>query len=82
MRIATWNIGGGFIKSDKDIYETEEVGYFIEELQKIQPDIACFQEVHISLHTNQCELIAKALGFDFFVVETIADSHIQNDQKL
>lgn len=40
MRIATWNIGGGFISfKQKHKFDTEDIGYFIDELKKIQPDI-------------------------------------------
>lgn len=49
MRVATWNIGGGFIESNqKHEYDIEDVNYFIKELKSINPDIVCFQEIHVS----------------------------------
>ena len=83
MRIATWNIGGGFISSDKkQEYDLENIQYFIDELKSIQPDIVCFQEAHVSNNNNQPEKIAEALNFDFVRTEFIADSHLKDGEKL
>lgn len=83
MRIATWNIGGGFISSEqKHEFDTEDIGYFIDELKKIQPDIICFQEIHVSENNNQPKMIAKSLGFKFCEVESIANSHLKDGEKL
>lgn len=83
MRIATWNIGGGFILSEqKHEFDTEDLSYFIDELKKIQPDIVCLQEVHVSENNNQPKIIAKALGFEFYQIESIADSHLKSGEKL
>lgn len=83
MRIAIWNIGGGFISSEqKHEFDIENIGYFIDELKKIQPDIVCFQEIHVSENNNQPKMIAKALGFGFNKVESIADSHLKSGEKL
>lgn len=83
MRIATWNIGGGFIYSDQnDVFDVEKIEYFIDELKKIQPDIVCFQEIHVSQNNNQPKIIAEALGFGFFETETISDSHVKDGEKL
>lgn len=83
MRIATWNIGGGFISSkQKHKFDTEDIGYFIDELKKIQPDIICFQEIHVSENNDQPKMIAKSLGFKFCEVESIANSHLKDGEKL
>ncbi len=83
MRVATWNIGGGFISSNqKHEFNTEDINYFIDELKKIQPDVICFQEIHVSENNNQPKVIAKALGYKFFKTETIADSHLKDGEKL
>ncbi len=83
MRIATWNIGGGFIYSNlKDAFDLEQIEYFIDELKKISPDIVCFQEIHVSKKNDQPKIIAKALGFDYVITESIADSHLKEGEKL
>jgi len=83
MRIATWNIGGGFISSSqKHKFDLENIDYFINELQKIKPDIVCFQEIHVSENNNQPKMIAEALGFEFAEFESIADSHLKDGEKL
>ena len=83
MRIATWNIGGGFILSDqKQEFDLENIDYFIDELQKIKPDVVCFQEIHVSENNDQPKMIAKALGFEFVEVESIADSHLKDNEQL
>jgi len=83
MRIATWNIGGGFISSDqKHEFDTEDISYFIDEIKKIQPDIICFQEIHVSENNDQPKMIAKALGYKSLKTEIIADSHLKDGEKL
>lgn len=90
MKIVSWNIAGGHLltKNVKDAigYEKEDLDYFISNLKKLQADIICFQEVHISKDgkENQVELIAKKLGFKYFAVEHYAGaaSHIKAGQLL
>jgi len=83
MRIATWNIGGGFIESkQKYEYDFENINYFIDELKKINPDIVCFQEIHISKKNDQPKIIAEHLNFQHITTHSIADSHLKDDEKL
>lgn len=83
MRIATWNIGGGFIySSQKHEFDLEKVEYFINELKSIKPDIVCFQEIHVSKDNNQPKIFANALGFRYLKTESIADSHLKDGEKL
>lgn len=83
MRIATWNIGGGFISSQKNhVYDIEDIAYFIDELKKIDPDVVCLQEVHISEGHNQAEMIAHGLGFEYFETQKLADSHLVEGEDL
>ncbi len=83
MRIATWNIGGSFISSDqKNKYDLENIDYFIDELKSINPDIVCFQEIHVSKKNDQPKIIANALDFKYFKTFSIADSHLKNNEKL
>ncbi len=83
MRIATWNIGGGFVSSNSDLeFDIENIGYFIRELKGINPDIVCFQEIHVSKENDQPKIIAKELGLGFVSTEIIADSHLKDGEQL
>lgn len=83
MRLATWNIGGGFITQNQDLnFDLENLDYFIEELAKITPDIVCLQETHESEHSSQPRKIANALGFSSVVTEATAPSHIKDEERL
>lgn len=83
MIVATWNIGGGFISSDqKHEYDKEDISYFINELKSINPDIVCFQEIHVSEKNNQPKIIADSLGFQYIATHSIADSHLKENEKL
>ncbi len=83
MRVATWNIGGGFISlNQKDEYDFEDINYFIKELKAINPDIVCFQEIHLSEKNNQPKIIADSLNFQYIATHSIADSHLKDNEKL
>lgn len=83
MRLATWNIGGGFVSTgEKLVFDLENLGYFIDELQKIQPDVVCFQEIHVSRNNDQPKLISEALNLPFIRTESIAGSHIKDGEML
>jgi endonuclease/exonuclease/phosphatase family metal-dependent hydrolase len=83
MRIASWNIGGGFISTDgTDEYNSSDIDYIATNLKEINPDIVCLQEVHKSEDLDQASFLAKELGLDFFHSESTADSHLQDGQKL
>jgi len=82
MRIATWNIGGGFVLSNKNKYDIENLNYFIGELKATNADIICFQEVHYSNNNDQAKIIANHLGFEYSKTHPLADSHLKDDEKL
>lgn len=83
MRIATWNIGGGFISQKKDNnFKIEDINYFVKELKYINPDVICLQEVHESKNNNQSQIIAKNLGLKFVKTKVIAKSHLKSGEKL
>ena len=83
MRIATWNIGGGFILSEqKREYDLEDIDYFIHELKSSKAEIICLQEIHISENNDQPKIIAEGLGYQYFEAESIADSHLKDDERL
>ena len=83
MKIATWNIGGGFISKNNNLdFNEENLDYFVEEIKKINPDIICLQETHTSENTNQPKEIAKKLGYNYFRTKKVSDSHLKINQKL
>jgi|GEM_PF-1723526 len=83
MRIATWNIGGSFVSSrSKNTYDREDINYFIEELKSINPDIVCFQEIHVSRDNDQSKILSDSLGLQYLATYSIADSHLKDGEKL
>jgi endonuclease/exonuclease/phosphatase family metal-dependent hydrolase len=83
MRIATWNIGGGFVLSNqKNEYDLEDINYFAGELKRVNPDIVCFQEIHVSEKNIQPKIIADSLGFQYIATHSIADSHLKDGEKI
>jgi exonuclease III len=54
LRIATWNIGGGFVSSSmENRFDSENLSYFTSELEKLNGDVICLQEVHLPLSQHQ-----------------------------
>ncbi|MBT4604650.1 hypothetical protein HOC01_03355 [archaeon] len=83
MKVATWNIGGGFVLNpETKKYDISDLDYFIDSLRKIDADLVCLQEVHyLSDLDNQAAKIADSLGMKY-VIFTHANSHIVSGQKL
>lgn len=85
IRVATWNIAGGHTAaSTKQFdYEGENVDYFCSELQKVNPDIICLQEVHTSQDgTSKAHSVAQKLGCDFVYNSPFSSSHIDRSKQL
>jgi len=59
-------------------YDIENIKYIINELNKVNLDILCFQEIHES----QVKQIADSLWYKYFSFEIIADSHLKDWEKL
>ncbi len=85
MKIVSWNIAGGHLLTahvkDAIGYEEENLDYFIKKLKKINPDIICLQETHISKDekVNQTKEVAAAFGYRYFSTHIYAgrESHIK-----
>jgi len=85
MKIVSWNIAGGHLMTSnvKDAigYEEENLDYFIQHLKKINPDIICLQETHISKDEklNQTKEIAQAFDYKYFSTHIYEgrESHIK-----
>lgn len=90
MQITTvqWNIGGGkILRSGSDpitmsSYSEDGLDYIVDYLRTIQPDIITLQEIHINDALNQAEYIASKLGMEYWISDALADSHIEEGQKL
>ena len=90
MRIVSWNIAGGHTfegkVEDASSYDRENLDYFIEQLERVQPDIISLQEAHTPVDQNsdsQAQTIAGALGYEFVVNHPYFDrSHIEQQQRL
>ena len=90
MQITTvqWNIGGGkILKSGSDpitmsSYSEDGLDYIVDHLKTVQPDIITLQEIHINDELNQAEYIAGKLGMQYWISDMLADSHIEEGQKL
>lgn len=81
IRVATWNIGGGYIKSNGDRYDLENLPYFIDAIRAADCDIVCLQEAHTFSATDSCGQIAdiseKLLVPNRFCVP-ISESHLRD----
>lgn len=63
-------------------FSSEDMEYYSNELKKIDPDVVCFQEIHVSENGSQPEMIANILGLDYVRYQITADSHIKNGEGL
>lgn len=80
MRIVTWNIGGGFVSSGKGFIK-EDLNYFITVLKILNPDIICFQEIHLGLE-DQTKIIAQSLKYPYYCVTPYDSSHLKENNQL
>lgn len=79
IRICTWNVGGGLIRSDRNVFEIEDYGYFRSALIEIGADIVCVQESHSGMDCSedQLALLAAALGLPHVVSQVLSQSHLK-----
>ncbi|MCP4359922.1 MAG: endonuclease/exonuclease/phosphatase family protein [Chloroflexi bacterium] len=89
LRIATWNIGGGFISANNgNSFDEENLPYFASELKKLNCDIVCLQEVHLSISPNQPDqaaILSSLLNYPFQEIcacDFERPSHLKSDQLL
>jgi endonuclease/exonuclease/phosphatase family metal-dependent hydrolase len=82
IRMATWNIGGGYVSTDGHLsYGCQDIAYFADVLREISPDIVCLQEAHISAQMDQPAWLAKTLGLHV-VSHVYEDSHLHPQCQL
>lgn len=88
IKTVQWNIGGGkFLTEGADpsllkSYREDGLPKIIEILHAINPDIITLQETHASDGHSQPEEIAKALGYEGWINDEWADSHVEEGQRL
>jgi endonuclease/exonuclease/phosphatase family metal-dependent hydrolase len=88
LKSIQWNIGGGKIRKTKSVasdpssYAIEGMDYVIQKIVDANPDIVSLQETHTKGDYSQVELIAKALGYKYWVNDAYADSHVSEGFKL
>lgn len=88
LKSVTWNIGGGkSIKPGEDpmllaSYAVDGIEGIARWLKQNEPDIIALQEVHGDDRSNQIEYIANYLGYDYYLFDPVAISHIDSTQSL
>ncbi len=84
MRIATWNIGGGFIHSgDETKFDVEDLNYFISELKKLKPDLVSLQEaLFVENEQNQVVELGKTLSFPHVAYRVHSASHLKQGTSI
>jgi endonuclease/exonuclease/phosphatase family metal-dependent hydrolase len=80
MKIATWNINGGFVPVDGQ--DQADLAYYTSSLKSISPDMVCLQEVLISENRNQACEIADDLGMEHVAYFAIGKSHLTEHDQL
>jgi endonuclease/exonuclease/phosphatase family metal-dependent hydrolase len=90
MQLTTvqWNIGGGKIRdTDSDAtlpasYRLDGLAHIYETLKDISPDIITLQETHAADGTNQTQVLAERLGYNYWTNDEYADSHVEDGFRL
>lgn len=88
IRAAQWNIGGSYIRSidtapdNHRSYNFCNLSYISEYLQKYNPDVIAFQEIHCSESESQAEVISQKLGLNYFVLDSYDVSHVNPNYML
>lgn len=88
IKTIQWNIGGGKAKATESTthliseYNVDYLEQIISFLKRENPDVITLQEVHSNDKSNQVKTIAEALGYQYYVCDFSADSHIEEGQRL
>ena len=82
--IATWNIAGGRPVQSEELfdYAKEDIGYFANQLQDINPDIICLQESHLNETRSVAKEIAQFLGCAYVAEAGMSPSHVDSSYQL
>jgi len=84
MKIISWNIAAGRTLASKDHwdYKSENLDYFVRNIQKLNPDIICLQEVHINEKRSIAKEIAEKLNIPHIHKVSSHPSHIDSKYNL
>lgn len=83
LRTLQWNIGGAKIQAAAgEPYDKDGLNFIASKISEFQPDIVTLQETHSNDGFIQPKELANRLGWEFFVNDVYASSHIENGQKL
>ncbi|MFA6050321.1 MAG: endonuclease/exonuclease/phosphatase family protein [Candidatus Paceibacterota bacterium] len=93
IKVLQWNIGGGKIRdinddpektvgAKKNSYSKDDLDYVIDKIREYSPDIITLVEVHANETIRQVEVIAKTLGYGYWVEDEYCDSHVEKGQRL
>lgn len=80
IRVATWNIGGGLIKSRSGTYDEENLPYFVSSLKLADCDVVCLQEAHTPQSGGdygQIASIARGLSYLGIRCAPLSQSHLK-----
>jgi exonuclease III len=87
--IATWNLSGGRLAKSSGLFDyedNEQLDYFVNEIQKVNPDIICLPETHLIKDGESGESLtrrlATKLGFEFIYEAPLHPSHIDSRYML
>lgn len=85
LTIATWNIAGArTVRSDRHFdYGAQDKEYFARELRRVQPDVVCLQESHLSdTGASVAVDLAQELEMPHVCETPLHPSHIDSTQTL
>ncbi len=84
MKIISWNIAAGRALASKNHwdYKSENLDYFAKNIQKLNPDIICLQEIHINKKRSIAKEIAQKLNISNIHEVSSNPSHIDSQYDL
>jgi endonuclease/exonuclease/phosphatase family metal-dependent hydrolase len=80
LKVATWNIGGGLIKSASGKFDEENLDYFTNTIKDLDCDVVFLQEVHGDEMHSQATELADRLGYSC-ATQMISKSHLEKNKK-
>lgn len=84
LRIVSWNIAGGHTVNSlaQFDYHDEDLDYFASQIEPLNPDIVCLQEIHINHERSTANELAAKLGLSYVYDVDVSPSHIDKNYRL
>lgn len=84
LRVATWNIAGARRTRSDDAFDYDDVDlpYFVEQLQRVAPDVMCIQESEVGPDGSTARDLAARLGYPHVFETEMCPSHIDPTKTL